>query len=219
MKTKFNSIFVKFLFPSFCLMFFSAFASSFAKTYIINFGGALGESYSPSSLNISVGDIIQWQGDFSAHPLSSTSIPAGAQSFRQSAGSVFSYNVTITGSYLYQCDFHAGNGMTGSFTVTAATNIQTDPYLNIPEFFKLEQNYPNPFNPSTKIKYTLPANEFVAIKVYDILGREVTILVNEQKTAGNYETTFDAKELASGIYLYKIVAGEFVQTKKMILMK
>ena len=95
--------------------------------------------------------------------------------------------------------------------------------LSVPVQFQLFNNYPNPFNPSTKIKYSVPEVSFVTIKVYDFLGREVSMLVNEEKAAGSYEVDFSAKggamELASGIYLYRIQAGEFHQVRKMLLMK
>jgi parallel beta-helix repeat protein len=85
--------------------------------------------------------------------------------------------------------------------------------------FGLVQNYPNPFNPTTRISYQLPKNGFVTLKVYDILGREVASLVNETQKAGNYSVAFDASKLSSGIYIYTIHANDFVQSKKMILMK
>ena len=86
---------------------------------------------------------------------------------------------------------------------------------------KLEifENYPNPFNPATIINYSLPVDEKVIIKVYDILGREVAELVNEFKTAGNYSVNFEASSLSSGVYFYSISAGNFHQTKKMVLTK
>jgi hypothetical protein len=85
--------------------------------------------------------------------------------------------------------------------------------------FSLEQNYPNPFNPSTVISYQLPISGNVTLQVYDVLGNEVATLVDEYKPAGNYEVEFDAKVLSSGIYFYKLQAGSFVETRKMILMK
>jgi hypothetical protein len=88
-----------------------------------------------------------------------------------------------------------------------------------PSDFSLSQNYPNPFNPTTEINYSIPAFRNVVIKVYDVLGKEVATLVNEEKPAGSYEVQFDASKLSSGIYLYKLQAGSFVKTKKMILMK
>lgn len=85
--------------------------------------------------------------------------------------------------------------------------------------FKLFQNYPNPFNPTTTISYTLAERSFVTIKVYNILGVEVKILVNEEKPAGQYETNFDGSKYACGIYFYQFRAGEVVQTRKMVLIK
>jgi hypothetical protein len=98
--------------------------------------------------------------------------------------------------------------------VTSVDNNQFTPGK-----FSMEQNYPNPFNPSTTIKYQIPVASNVSIKIYDILGSEVATLIDEFKAAGVYEVNFDASKLSSGVYLYKIQAGSFVQTKKMILMK
>ena len=89
----------------------------------------------------------------------------------------------------------------------------------LPELFVLTQNYPNPFNPSTSIQYTVSSRQFVRLKVYDVLGNEVATLVNEEKAAGTYAVEFNAKDLPSGIYFYRLQAGSFVETKKMILMK
>jgi V8-like Glu-specific endopeptidase len=85
--------------------------------------------------------------------------------------------------------------------------------------YALEQNYPNPFNPSTTIRYQLPQDGMVTLKVYDILGSEVATLVNEQKAAGRYEINFDASRFASGAYIYKITSGSYVSSKKMLLVK
>jgi hypothetical protein len=90
--------------------------------------------------------------------------------------------------------------------------------------FYLDQNYPNPFNPSTKIKYEIPEQSFVSIKVYDVLGNEVATLMNEERLAGSYEVEFNvgqdsSPDIASGIYFYRIQAGNFVETMKMILLK
>ena len=96
---------------------------------------------------------------------------------------------------------------------------------NIPKSFKLDQNYPNPFNPTTKISWQSPVDGWQTLKVYDLLGNEVAVLVNEYKPAGRYEITFNASEnqqhssLPSGFYIYQLKAGNFIQTKKMILLK
>lgn len=91
--------------------------------------------------------------------------------------------------------------------------------LNLPDNFNLSQNYPNPFNPTTKINYTLPTSGLVTLKVYDILGKEVASLVNEVKTSGRYEVQFNASNLSSGTYFYRLETGKFVETKKMLLLK
>ncbi|MBT8377645.1 MAG: T9SS type A sorting domain-containing protein [Ignavibacteria bacterium] len=93
-----------------------------------------------------------------------------------------------------------------------------------PDEFKLFQNYPNPFNPETMIEYTVPSivsniTAFVQLKVYDSLGNEIATLVNEDKSAGNYEVRFDGTSLPSGIYFYKLIAGNYSETKKMMLIK
>lgn len=85
--------------------------------------------------------------------------------------------------------------------------------------FNVAQNYPNPFNPSTKISYQMPERGNVTVKVFDILGNEIKTLVNEFKEKGKYDTVFDAKDLASGIYIYQIITGDFVSSKKMTLIK
>ena len=89
----------------------------------------------------------------------------------------------------------------------------------IPESYSLSQNFPNPFNPSTKITYQLPVNSEVSLKIFDMLGKEVITLVNEKKDAGRYEVQFNATNLASGMYFYRLAAGNFTDTKRMILIK
>jgi hypothetical protein len=87
-----------------------------------------------------------------------------------------------------------------------------------PEKISLSQ-YPNPFNPSTRISYVLPEKAYVSLKVYDILGNEITTLVDESQQPGRYEVEFTAKGLASGVYLYRLQAGNYSEIRKMILMK
>jgi hypothetical protein len=104
-----------------------------------------------------------------------------------------------------------------------------------PAAFALEQNYPNPFNPETRIRYTVPASSgsgrnavaaagsahggTVRLAVYDLLGREVAVLVDERKPAGSYEVTFDAARLASGVYVYRLTAGAFVGSRRMVVVR
>jgi hypothetical protein len=89
----------------------------------------------------------------------------------------------------------------------------------VPTHFALEQNYPNPFNPTTTITYWVPSSNAVSLNVYDVLGREVAVVVNERKAAGRYAASFDASKLTSGIYFYRLTTGGYTQTKKMVLVK
>jgi photosystem II stability/assembly factor-like uncharacterized protein len=122
---------------------------------------------------------------------------------------------------------YAGTLVEGVFSRSGTTTVRLGDE-ELPGGFALEQNYPNPFNPSTKIKFQIPSSKlrfgisdlgFVSLKVYDILGREVRTLVNDNLPPGSYEVTFDAGGLASGVYLYRLRAGEFTQTKRMLLMR
>ncbi|HSW56200.1 MAG TPA: T9SS type A sorting domain-containing protein [Ignavibacteriaceae bacterium] len=88
-----------------------------------------------------------------------------------------------------------------------------------PKEFKLEQNYPNPFNPTTTIQYQLPQDARVTLKIYDILGSEVATLVNEEQEAGYKEVQFNGSNIASGMYVYRLQAGDYISTKKMMLLK
>ncbi len=89
----------------------------------------------------------------------------------------------------------------------------------VPSTYEISQNYPNPFNPSTTINYQIPQTGFVTLKIYDILGKEVTTLVNEQKNQGRYSINFDASRLASGVYIYQLRVNVYVSSKKMLLLK
>ena len=101
------------------------------------------------------------------------------------------------------------------FAVTALS----DQAASAPLEYSLDQNYPNPFNPTTVVSSQLPVTSDVRLVVYDVLGREMAILVNERRAAGTYKDSFDASGLASGIYLYRLTAGSFVRTRKMILVR
>jgi len=125
----------------------------------------------------------------------------------------FKEELSASGKYSYrlkQTDYD------GSFEYSKVINIDID---LTPKDFVLEQNYPNPFNPNTIIKYSVPNQSSVTIKLFDALGREVRTLLNEEKPSGNHSLEFNASDLSSGIYLYQMKAGGFMQTRKMILLK
>ena len=98
------------------------------------------------------------------------------------------------------------------------TSLEFDDLL-LPKVFDLKQNYPNPFNPVTTIEYSVPSSAFVTVKVFDVMGREIAVLVNGKKTTGNYIVQFDAKDINSGIYFYTLETNGFKETKKMLLVK
>ena len=116
-------------------------------------------------------------------------------------------------------EVHENNNIGWAPAIGYGSIVGVESEMAVPEKYTLYQSYPNPFNPSTTIKYSVPNNQVVSLKVYDILGREVAVLIDEYKTAGTYSTDFNASKFASGVYFYQLRAGDFVETKKMILMK
>ncbi len=126
----------------------------------------------------------------------------------------FADSKLTSGKYQYRLKMIDGDG---SYQYSNIAEVE----ISLPAEFSLSQNYPNPFNPSTTISYQLAANSFVTLKVYDILGNEIATLVNEQQETGFYSLPFTTSErqLANGMYIYKIQAGNFTQTKKMLLIK
>jgi hypothetical protein len=130
------------------------------------------------------------------------------------------------GTYFYKLEDIAIDGQTsfhGPIQVTGVTSVAMD-QMAIPDDFELSQNYPNPFNPETYIQLALPKDEQVRISIYDLPGHLVRTIVNERKSAGTYQVVWDSRDengikVSSGVYFYRIEAGEFSMTKKMVLMK
>ncbi|MFB3056836.1 MAG: T9SS type A sorting domain-containing protein, partial [Ignavibacteriaceae bacterium] len=121
----------------------------------------------------------------------------------------------------YRMWFQGWQGGTASigYATSSVTNVNEESYGYMIKDFILYQNYPNPFNPQTVISYKIRARSNVVIKINDVLGKEISTLVNEEKDAGTYEVTFNGGALPSGIYYYKITIGNYSDTKKMILLK
>jgi len=173
-------------------------------------------SFSPQSLTITVGDIVKWTNNSGTH-----NVRANDDSFFSGPAAPapweFTHTFNAVGDFPYYCEPHQGMGMTGTIIVQEPVSVPDDELIT--EEFELKQNYPNPFNPSTRINYAILSASFVNLKVYDIIGNEIAVLVNEEKQAGNYQIDFDATELTGGIYFYQLLTGPFVETKKMILIK
>jgi len=173
-------------------------------------------SFSPQTLTITTGDIVRWTNISGTH-----NVRANDDSFyfgpAAPAPWEFTHTFTTSGDFPYYCEPHLSMGMTGTIIVQNPVGVQDDDI--VVDHFELEQNFPNPFNPSTRIRYSVPNASFISLKVYDVLGNEVAIIVNEEKPAGDYQLNFDASTLTGGVYFYQLISNSFVDTKKMILLK
>jgi hypothetical protein len=129
-------------------------------------------------------------------------------------------DLTFDQNFELKMDYNGDGTIDSIITPSIVGNIENDNRSNsLPAYYHLDYNYPNPFNPTTKINYALPKSAFVELKVYNILGQEIATLVNADKPAGYHEVNFNASNIPSGIYFYRLQAGDFVQTRKMILLK
>ncbi|MBM4157754.1 MAG: M28 family peptidase [Ignavibacteria bacterium] len=150
--------------------------------------------------------------------------PPFTGSFRPQAPLSTFNNLQMSGNWILRIhDKTSGNlgtltGWCVQIKYSTAISVNTN-NEEIPEKFILEQNFPNPFNPVTNIKYSIPRSSNVILKIYDILGKEVTVLVNSYQTAGNYQIIFNASDLPSGVYFYKLSAGDLTDSKRMIIIK
>ena len=145
---------------------------------------------------------------------------------------VFGFDPSVGPGYVWHCHIidHEDNEMMRPYTVSsnplrsASPSIASVANENIstktsPVSYNIQQNYPNPFNPSTVIRFSIPKDEFVTLKIYDILGREVGTLLNQVIPGGSHEVRFDGSKLSSGIYIYTLRSGSFTRSFKMVLAK
>lgn len=136
-------------------------------------------------------------------------------SFNSGLPNLYIYSLDINDNYLYV-------GIFGSIwrhqLSEIITSVNPNPD-NVATNFSLSQNYPNPFNPTTTIEFAIPNKAFTKLVVYDLLGKEVKVLLNEDMNAGSYSINFDGSSLSSGIYYYRLIANKFAETKKFILLK
>lgn len=199
---------------------------SYSKQYTITNSGF---SFSPSTLTINVGDTVNFtlssihnarevdQATWNANDNTSnggfnTSDGGGMVIFNQ-AGTVY-----------YVCEYHASMGMKGIINVSSVTGISTA-NNSLPNSYILMQNFPNPFNPTTIIRYALPYESRVSLKIYDLVGKQISEPLNKIQNAGFHNITFQSANLASGVYFYRIDAvaadgqRKFTSTRKMIILK
>ena len=132
----------------------------------------------------------------------------------------FTLTATSAGTYTVNAGYASPSRVWGTTSaVINVTGVDESLVDLSPSDFKLYSNYPNPFNPSTKIRYAIPQTAFTMLKVYSITGKEVATLINEEKTPGVYEVNFDGANLSSGVYIYRLQAGNFTDVKEMVLLK
>ena len=178
--------------------------------------------FTPANLTIAIGDTVTWQWVQGTHTTTSDSTQ-GSDSWDapiDASHTTFSFVIKFPGVHKYYCKFHGGpngSGMSGTITVNSPTFVADNSVS--PSSYLLEQNFPNPFNPTTEIKYYLPHKSFVTLKIFNVLGRPVSTLVNEEEPSGIYKVRFNASELNSGVYFYQLKANEFSDVKKMIVLK
>lgn len=203
----------------FVLLFFAA-GTSFSTTHTITNSGL---TFSPSSITINSGDTVVFalESSHTAREVDQSTWDAGGTTSNGGFDLGFGGGTTVLttpGVHYYVCVPHASLGMKGTITVNSVTETQTVTKIS-PDDFDLMQNYPNPFNPSTVISFNLPSKSFVTLKIFDAQGREVSKIVSEELPAGQYERRWNAAGLPSGIYFYRLEAGKFTETKKLIFIK
>ncbi len=203
------------LLVTFLLLFLAgnAFSQTLHNVEVTNF------VFTPNMLIITVGDTVRWTNVLGLHNVvaDDNSFTSGAPS---SAPWVYDFVFTTAGVNPYYCFVHGdpgGSGMSGVITVENPTSVNDDEITV--EDFELKQNYPNPFNPSTNISFVIPTSGLVNLKVFNILGNEITTLLSEQLLAGEHTVPFNAAGLSSGIYFYSLTVNNFTKTKEMVLLK
>lgn len=184
-----------------------------------------GNSFSPADLTVEVGDTVEWRN--TSQGLHNVVADDGSFNSGSASTSNWTFQVVFVaeGDDPYYCEIHGGAGgvgMSGEVHVNPVTGVENDSK----KFdYRLSQNYPNPFNPTTEISYAVPQKSKVKLTIFDILGNEVSRLVNDVKTAGEHNVTWTAENLASGIYMLRLEATglesnkNYVNVKKMILIK
>jgi plastocyanin len=173
-----------------------------ATTHVVNFGGALGLVFSPSSFTAQVGDTVRWVGDFTIHTTTSTSVPVGAQTWNFGPGnfSSFSYAIKVAGTYHYECAIHVSSGMVGSFTANPSA------ILTVPTKQSANHAAIVTITPSGKsfIRFTAPGDRRVSLSIMDLRGRAMATIIDRALPAGAYTEPLNGAIKAKGIYFVNL---------------
>ncbi len=176
-------------------------------------------AFDPANITIAVGDTVEWVWVNGMHTTTSdaTTGPDVWDALLDASNTSFSIVITTEGEHPYHCTPHQSLGMVGMITATNPNAVYDDE--NNPNKFQLSQNYPNPFNPSTKIKFSIPEESQVTIKVFNAVGEEISTILNDFLKSGTHTVGFNASKLTSGMYFYQLKTRNFTATKKMLLVK
>jgi plastocyanin len=197
-----------------------------AETHVVQ---VMNFQFSPRDLTINTGDIVRWQWVSGVHTttngLGSSDAAAGTlwDEIMSSGNQVFERQFNDPGTFPFFCRPHEFGDMKGTIIVQLSTDI-IEETGTMPGRFSLAQNYPNPFNPVTRISFNLPVAAAVQLKVYNIMGGEVTTLVDRDLESGEHTAFWDGRdasgaEVGAGVYFYRLTTREFVSTRKMVFMK
>lgn len=205
----------------FTLIFLSITALNAQIKHIVDAGNG-GFQFTPMNVDITVGDTVEWHWVSGSHTTTSDSLSGGNvwDAPLTSVNPVFSIVITAPGVHHYHCIPHQGLGMVGTITASLPTGVK-DQGVNLSSF-DLYQNFPNPFNPSTVISYSIPSGAQVNLTVYNSVGQQVAVLVNGYQSAGAHSVVFNSSVLSgisSGVYYYRLNAGNINKTLKMLLIK
>jgi plastocyanin len=206
-----NKLFTSVLMTSLALGVLAV-GTSQAVTHVINFGGTLGNTYSPTTFSAAVGDTVKWVGSFSAHPLASTTIPTNAPPWGTTSGSSFSYQIGVAGDYHYKCTVHPG--MIGSFSV-AATGTLHNPSLPATGLATPRMQFFLDGSGQPFTRLILSNNGRVKLQMFDLLGREKATLINGNMPEGVATVWLGGKKVEPGRYFLRLTADN-IETSRVV---
>jgi len=204
----------------FLIVLLVATGSGFSTTHTIVNSGF---TFSPSSISISLGDTVKFvlSSNHNAREVDQATWNANGATSNGGFNLPFGGGTVVlsnSGIYYYVCSPHASGGMKGTITVNSTSDVETIGET-IPNDFILMQNYPNPFNPATTISFSIPAPSYVSLRVFNLLGKEVAQIISEEMPAGRHSKQWNAADLTSGVYFYRLQSGDFVETKRLMMLK